>query len=54
MPRKPEKEVTLVFEDGAYRVVDILERIELLAAKAIVFEKAVSDKGIMAHMYRRV
>lgn len=54
MPRKEKNEVTLVFENGAYRVVDVLERTRLIADQAIVFEKAVEDKGLMAHFYRRV
>lgn len=54
MPRRKEEiNVNLVFENGAYRVVDVVEFHSLLGRKAIVFEKVVADKGLIGHFYRK-
>lgn len=55
MPRgKEEISTNLLFENGAYRVLGVVEFHTLLGRKEIEFEKVLQDRHIIGHFYRRV
>lgn len=54
MPRKPEINVNLVLDDGAYKIVDTVELTRLMAQKQIVFEKVLKQNNVFGHFYRKI